>query len=210
MNKNQLKTTPEKPLIFLVGIFISGLTIASILASKIINVYGLYVPAGVLAYSITFMATDTIAEIWGKAKANWVVLVGFISLLVVLVLINIAISLPAAPFWKNQVAFDAILHGTRRIIIASFIAYLISQFHDVWAFHLWKRITQNKYLWLRNNLSTMVSQLLDTVIFITIAFYGLQPIGKLIWGQYVVKLGIAVVDTPFVYLIVYLIRKDRY
>ena len=204
-----MKQDSEIALILLVGIFVSGLTIASILAGKIIDIFGLYVPAGVLAYSITFMATDAIAEVWGKARANWVVIVGFISLMVVLILINIAIILPAAPFWKNQSAFETILHGTSRIIIASFVAYIISQLHDVWAFHLWKKITKGKFLWLRNNLSTMVSQFLDTVIFISIAFYGLQPVGKLIWGQYIVKLGIALLDTPLVYLVVYLIRKKQ-
>ena len=200
-------TKSEKAFLLLVALFVSGLTIASVLASKIIDIFGLYVPAGVLAYSITFIATDVISEIWGKAKANWVVFVGFLSLVVVLILINIAIIIPPAPFWQNQAAFKTILHGTSRIIFASFIAYFISQFHDVWAFHLWKRITRAKHLWLRNNLSTMVSQFLDTIIFITIAFYGLQPIGKLIWGQYIVKLAIALVDTVFVYFIVYFIRN---
>ncbi len=208
MGEKSALDTGEKSFILLVGIFISGLTIASVLASKIISVFGLFVPAGVLAYSITFIATDVISEIWGKEKANWVVLVGFFALLVVLLLINIAIIFPSAPFWKNERAFNTILHGTSRIIIASFTAYLISQFHDVWAFHFWKNITRGRHLWLRNNLSTMVSQFLDTVVFITIAFYGIQPVGELIFGQYIVKLGIALLDTPFIYLAVYSIRKQ--
>lgn len=208
MGEKSALDTGEKSFILLVGIFISGLTIASVLASKIISVFGLFVPAGVLAYSITFIATDVISEIWGKEKANWVVLVGFFALLVVLLLINIAIIFPSAPFWKNERAFNTILHGTSRIIIASFTAYLISQFHDVWAFHFWKNLTRGRHLWLRNNLSTMVSQFLDTVVFITIAFYGIQPVGELIFGQYIVKLGIALLDTPFIYLAVYSIRKQ--
>jgi len=199
----------EKSFILLIGLFVSALTIAAVLASKIMDIGGLYVPAGVLAYSITFIATDVIAEVWGKARANWVVFVGFISLLFVMVLINVAIFVPDAPFWKHQLAFKTILQGTTRIIIASFIAYLISQFHDVWAFHFWKQVTKDKHLWLRNNLSTMVSQFLDTLIFITVAFYGIQPIWELIWGQYVVKLGIALIDTPVVYLLIFWIKKYK-
>ena len=206
MIQNQIRR--DAILFMLIGIFVSGLTIASVLASKIIDIFGLYVPAGVLAYSITFIATDVIAEIWGKIRANMVVWVGFLSLLLVFLLVNLALLMPAAPSWQNQVAFENILHGTSRIIIASFIAYLVSQFHDVWAFHFWKKLTSDKHLWLRNNLSTMVSQLLDTVIFITIAFYGIQPVWKLVWGQYLVKLAIAALDTPLVYGTVYLIRRS--
>ncbi|MBN1351022.1 queuosine precursor transporter [candidate division KSB1 bacterium] len=198
----------EKLFILLIGVFVAGLTIASVLASKIIDLFGLYVPAGVLAYSITFIATDAISEIWGKAKANWVVFTGFLALLVVMLLVNLAIILPAAPFWKNQSEFGVVLRGTNRIILASFIAYLISQYHDVWAFHRWKKLTHGKHLWLRNNLSTIVSQFLDTTIFITIAFYGIQPVWQLIWGQFIVKIAIAVADTPVVYLLVVLIRKN--
>jgi hypothetical protein len=93
-------------------------------------------------------------------------------------------------------------------MIASLVAYVCSQYHDVWAFHFWKRVTSARFLWLRNNASTIVSQLLDSVVFITIAFYGSMPLVPLIVGQWVVKVGIAVlVDTPLVYLLVYLLRR---
>jgi hypothetical protein len=97
---------------------------------------------------------------------------------------------------------------TPRIILASFIAYLLSQTHDVWAFHFWKKLFRGRHLWLRNNISTASSQLLDTVVFISVAFLGIMPVGQLIAGQYVVKLGIALLDTPLVYLLVWLIRKN--
>jgi uncharacterized integral membrane protein (TIGR00697 family) len=92
-------------------------------------------------------------------------------------------------------------------MIASLVAYLCSQYHDVWAFHFWRRVTNARFLWLRNNASTIVSQLLDSVVFITIAFYGRMPVVPLILGQWVVKVGIAVLDTPLVYLLVYLLRQ---
>ncbi|PIZ54623.1 transporter, partial [Candidatus Uhrbacteria bacterium CG_4_10_14_0_2_um_filter_41_7] len=96
-----------------------------------------------------------------------------------------------------------------RITVASFIAYLISQHHDVWAFHFWKKKTNGKHLWLRNNASTVVSQLIDTVVFTFIAFYGVLPIVPLILGTWVVKILIALIDTPFIYGAVWIMDKIK-
>jgi hypothetical protein len=189
------------------SLFVSCITISSILANKIISVMGIYVPAGVIAYSITFIATDVISEVWGKERARDAVFGGFIALFVVFVLIQISLIWPNAPFWTNNDAFASILGSTSRIIIASLTAYLISQMHDVWAFHFWKRMTNNRHLWLRNNLSTAVSQFLDSFIFVTIAFYGVMPIWPLIYGQWLIKFLIAVLDTPIVYGVVIMIQK---
>ena len=197
----------DRAYILLLSIFIGSITIASVLANKIITVFGLFVPAGVLAYSVTFICTDVISEIWGRERANTTILGGFVALVVVLILVQLGLAWPKAPFWENEAAFRSVLGATSRIIVASFIAYLVSQYHDVWAFHFWKRITRHRHLWLRNNLSTAVSQLLDSFIFITIAFYGVMPIGSLIVGQWIVKMAIAALDTPVVYAIVYLIRR---
>ena len=198
----------DRAFIILLSIFIGSITIASVLASKIIDVFGLFMPAGVLAYSITFICTDVISEIWGKKRANATVLGGFIALLCVLLLVQLSLVWPKAPFWTNEAAFNSILGSTSRIIVASFIAYLISQFHDVWAFHFWKKVTKERHLWLRNNLSTAVSQFFDTFIFITIAFYGVMPIGSLIFGQWIVKMTIALLDTPVIYLVVHQVRRS--
>ncbi|BBO91359.1 queuosine precursor transporter [Desulfosarcina ovata] len=207
MEKMNTITPTDRPFIILLSIFIGSITIASVLANKIITVAGLYVPAGVLAYSVTFICTDVISEIWGRERANDVVFGGFMALVGVLILVQLSLAWPKAPFWDNAGAFNSVLGSTSRIIVASFIAYLVSQYHDVWAFHFWKKKTDNRHLWLRNNLSTAVSQFLDSFIFITIAFYGVMPIGSLIVGQWIVKMAIAVLDTPVVYFIVYLIRR---
>jgi len=200
--------TSEKSFIILLSVFVGSITIASVLASKIINVAGFFVPAGILAYSITFVATDVISEIWGKERANITVVGGFIALLAVLGLVHLGLIWPKAPFWNNEDAFQTILGSTPRIILASFVAYLVSQFHDVWAFHFWKRFTNERHLWLRNNLSTAVSQFIDSFLFITIAFYGIMPIGPMILGQWIIKFGIGILDTPAVYFLVWLLR-DR-
>ena len=197
----------DRTYILLLSVFIGCITIASVLANKIITVSGLYVPAGVLAYSVTFICTDVISEIWGRDRANATILGGFVALVAVLLLVQLSMAWPKAPFWDNDDAFRSVLGATSRIIVASFIAYLVSQYHDVWAFHFWKRITNHRHLWLRNNFSTAVSQFLDSFIFITIAFYGVMPIGSLIVGQWIVKMAIAALDTPVVYMIVFLIRR---
>ncbi|HUW22677.1 MAG TPA: queuosine precursor transporter [bacterium] len=199
----------EKIYILLIAIFVGGLVIAGVLASKIVNIAGLIVPGGVFAYSITFPITDIICEVWGKKKGKYVVFSGFITLLVVLALIRLTLIFPKASFWTGEEAFTKILGGTSRIIIASFIAYLVSQYHDIWAFHFWRKVTKGKHLWLRNNASTFVSQFIDTVVFITIAFYGVMPVFTLIKGQYIIKLLIALLDTPIVYFGVWLIRRGK-
>jgi len=193
--------------IILFGIFTGGLVIASVLATKIIVVFGLFVPAGILAYSLTFIATDVISEVWGKQPANRVVLAGFVTLVAVSLLIQLALLWPPAPFWKNKESFDTVLGSTIRVILASLAAYLVSQFHDVWLFHILKRATKGRFLWLRNNVSTMISQFIDSFIFITIAFYGVMPVWPLILGQWAVKLVIALLDTPVIYLLVRILKK---
>ncbi|MGD8368670.1 MAG: queuosine precursor transporter [Desulfobacterales bacterium] len=197
----------DRAFIVLLSIFAGSITIASVLAGKIIGVFGLYVPAGVLAYSITFVCTDVISEIWGKEQAKLAVLGGFAALIVVLVLVQIGLLWPKAPFWPHEEAFDTVLGATPRIIVASFVAYLVSQYHDVWAFHFWKNLTGGRHLWLRNNLSTAASQLLDSVVFITIAFFGVMPVWPLIIGQWIIKFAIAALDTPVVYMAVWLLRR---
>jgi len=200
----------EKIFIVILCLFAGSLTISSILANKIITIWGLYVPAGVLGYSITFFATDTINEIWGKEKAKFAVIGGFVALACTLILISLSLSWAKAPFWQGEEAYNQVLSSTPRIILASFLAYIVSQFHDVWMFHFVKKLTRQRHLWLRNNLSTMISQLIDTVIFITIAFYGVMPIGQMIFGQWLIKCLIAVLDTPFVYSIVWYIRRQMF
>lgn len=197
----------NKGFIILFGIFTGGLVIASVLATKIITIFGLYVPAGILAYSLTFIATDVISEVWGKESANRVVFGGFITLVAASLLIRLALVWPEAPIRNNKAAFDSILGNTSRVIVASLAAYLASQYHDVWMFHILKKASNGRFLWLRNNVSTMISQFIDSFIFITAAFYGVMPVWPLILGQWAVKMLIALLDTPVVYLLVRILKK---
>lgn len=191
--------------LWLSGLFVAVLTISNIIANKIVSVGIWIVPAAIFAYPITFALTDIISEIYGKKAAKQVVWLGLWANVLLVGFVQLAIYLPPAPFYQLNDAFKNVLGGTFRIVIASLIAYLVSQSHDVWAFHMWKKLTKGKHLWLRNNASTMVSQLIDSVLFISIAFYGIVPnnvLINMILSQYSIKLIIALIDTPFVYLVV--------
>lgn len=205
---NQTMSKETKVFLLLSSVFVTLLVVSNIIASKIIMVGELFAPAAVLCYALTFAISDTLAEVWGKEKTKFVVRVGLIVSIISAIMIKLAIIMPAAPFWESQEEYSFILGSNLRIVFASMIAYLVSQHHDVWAFHFWKNKTNGKYLWVRNNLSTLFSQIIDTVIFIFVAFYGTgAPIVTMIISQYVIKLVIALADTPIVYLMVGVIKN---
>ena len=197
---------------FIKYLFLASLLLANILASKIVLIGGLILPAAIILYPLTFLFTDVISEIEGKKSARDLVIAGFYLSCVMVVVLFIGKLLPPAPFWRHQEAYNVILGSTPRIVAASMIAYLVSQNHDVWAFHWWKKKTGGRHLWLRNNMSTVVSQLMDSALFIFIAFVGIYPlavIGTMIASQYMVKLLIALFDTPFCYILVRFYGHDR-
>lgn len=190
--------------------FATLLVVANIIAGKLISIGIWVVPVAVIAYPFTFLVTDVISEIYGRKTATRIIWLGFMASIIMVALIYIGRIIPPSNIWEGQEAYNAILGSVPRIVLASMIAYLISQHHDVIVFHFWKKLTKDKFLWLRNNASTMVSQGIDTVLFITIAFFGVIPtqvLLNMILAQYVIKLCIAVADTPICYALVALIRR---
>ena len=192
--------------VILAAVFVASLVAANMLAVKVVMLWGQVFPAGVLAYSLTFAVTDTIGEIWGRRRTQTVVIAGFLSLLFVWVMTLLAVQLPSAPFFEGHASYTMIFGTANRIIIASLIAYAVSQTCDVYFFHWIRGKTDGKYLWLRNNVSTFLSQTIDTTLFITIAFYGNAPVLTLIGGQLLAKYAIALADTPLIYLLVRFVR----
>jgi queuosine precursor transporter len=196
-------------LAILVSFFVTLLLVANIISVKLIGVGAWVVPAGVIVYPFTFLLTDVIAELYGRRVASRVIWTGFAVSILMVIFVYLARIIPPAGFWEGQAAFDVTLGMVPRIVLASMFAYLISQHHDVMAFHFWRRKTGARHLWLRNNASTMVSQAIDTALFISIAFWGILPasvIFNMMLTQYLIKLGIAALDTPFCYLLVGLLR----
>ncbi|MCK5319765.1 queuosine precursor transporter [Candidatus Parcubacteria bacterium] len=183
---------------------------ANIFANKIVQFGSFTVPAGVITFSMIFFITDLISEKWGKKEAKQAIWAGFFSSLVLVISVYIVIHWQPAIFATEfSEMFAKVLALTPRISLAGFVAYLISQHHDIWAFHFWKKKTNGKHLWLRNNASTIVSQLIDSVVFITIAFYGVFPIWNMILGMWIVKVIIALIDTPFMYGAIWLMDKIK-
>lgn len=210
MRENQINDRSLVGFGILMAIFISAYLFAPILANKILQVGPLAVAGGVIAYSITFPVTDIITEVYGRKYAKLIVTCGFIAQLVVFALIQLVLILPAADFWQDSTGFIATLNSSSRIVIASLTAYLTSQYIDIWVFAVVRRFSGNRYLWLRNNISTCVSKLLDTILFLIIAFYGIYTNAELftiIASTYLIHVVIAFLDTPLVYLGVWAIHK---
>ena len=190
----------------LLGIFVGLIIGMNLLGGKIIDFFGVSASVGIFMVPITFLITDIVAEVYGKKAAQQFVNIGVIALVMIFIYTSIFINLsPNARFLANT-EYRTIFGASLRIIIASIIAFIISQSHDVWAFHYWKKKTGDRFLWLRNNLSTIVSQAIDTLIFMTIAFYKITPqfdfafIIKLAIPFYILKVIFALLDTPFAYL----------
>ncbi|MFA7017816.1 MAG: queuosine precursor transporter [Sphaerochaetaceae bacterium] len=200
----------DSKLLILVGIFTALYTLSNIIAIKQVDLGPFIIPLGVLAIPITFLVTDVINEVYGSDVAKSTVKVGFIAMAFVLVITQIAIRLSPSVIFGGQESYVAIFGAVPRVTLASVCAYIVSQYHDVWAFHFWRKKTDGKYLWIRNNASTVVSQLLDTIIFIVIAFAGVIPFDALkfmILGQLLIKWILALLDTPFCYWLVLWAKK---
>ncbi|MGY8751258.1 MAG: queuosine precursor transporter [Fidelibacterota bacterium] len=209
----------EKLFLFLSGIFLTSLVLANIIGTtKFVIVLGLTVPAGVLAYPFTFLATDLICELYGKKRAQSLVWVGFSMNFFMLGLMMLGHYLKDASGISGATStFESVYEFMIGNVIASMIAYLIAQSVDVKLFHFWKTLTKGKHLWLRNNLSTVVSQLADTTAIMTILYLAnnlgasIQSIGDLvglIFASYMFKVLVALFDTPLFYLGVRLL-KDK-
>lgn len=192
---------------YLIALFPASLIIAGIVGTKIIQVGPLTISGSTIMFSITFLITDILDEFYGKEIALKAVWAGLICYCLAAVTYWISIQIPAAGFWTKGAAYSTILGGSSRIIVASIVAYVITQYSDVWIFDYFKKKHKKKFLWIRNNVSTMTSQFVNTIIFTLIAFAGIAPVMKMMVGAYIVKLGIAAADTPIMYIIRGFYRK---
>jgi uncharacterized integral membrane protein (TIGR00697 family) len=184
----------------LIGLYVACELIANVTASKPIQLGGIVVPAAIFIYTITFTLIDLINESLGKQGARRVILTAFLANLLLAAYAQLAVTLPAASFYTGQAAFAGVLGSTPRIVFASLAAYLISSFVDAEIFAFWKARVHGPR-WLRVLVSNVVSTGVDSMVFITLAFYGVMPTGGLIQGQYIVKMAITLVSLPLIYLV---------
>ena len=204
----------EQLYLVLSGIFIASLVTCNLIANKFVTVdlgFKVFiVSAGILPYPLTFLVTDLISELYGQRKANLVVFSGFIASLFVLLFLWLGGQFNSIPeSLVNDEIYNSVFQNAWRLIAASMIAYLFAQFVDVRIFHFWKKLTDGKHLWLRNNGSTIVSQLVDTTLVICILFVGVwntdQILSAIIDG-WIFKMLMALLDTPIIYGIIYLLK----
>lgn len=203
--------------LILAALFIASLVVSNLIFQKFFywDFFGLYtfeISVGILPYPITFLITDIISEIYGKKKANQVVTAGIFASFFSMLIIYVASSAPATD-WSpiSNSLFHKVFGATAIAVFASMMAYLLAQYIDIHIYHFWKKLTQGKHLWLRNNFSTFLSQFVDTftVLFLLCSF------GKIEWelfsgllaGGFLFKVLVAAIDTPFLYAAVYTFRK---
>jgi queuosine precursor transporter len=219
-----LTTTVEQKksyryLSFVTAIFVTVLIISNIIAVKLVQIFGLILPAAVVLFPIAYIFGDILTEVYGYKQARRVIWTGFFCNLLAVIAIWIAGLLPAAPFWnagvyaspqEAQLAYQAVLGFTPRLLLASFAAYLVGEFLNAYVLAKLKLKTQGRFLWLRTISSTIVGQGADSAIFITVAFLGIIPAAGMVtavlsqWGFKVVYEALA---TPLTYWVVNRLKR---
>lgn len=184
----------------LIGLYIACELIANVTASKPVQVGGIVVPAAIFIYTLTFTLIDLINESLGREGARKVILTAFLANLLLAAYVQLAVILPPASFYSGQEAFSRVLGSTPRIVFASLTAYLVSSLIDAEIFAFWRARIQ-RFKWTRVFVSNGISTWVDSVIFITLAFYGTMPVWVLIKGQYLIKMAITVLSLPLIYLV---------
>ena len=208
--------------LILSGIFIASLVSCNLIFQKFFEIeiwlpfvgnYTFAQSVGLLPYPITFLVTDIISEIYGKDRANQVVTSGLVASIFMLIVVTMADIIPMAP-WSpvDSDTFHKVFGLSAAAVFASMMAYLFAQYVDIRIFHFWKRLTKGKHLWLRNNASTVFSQFIDTSsVLLLLCFFGVigwERFGVLLLNGFLFKVFFAAFDTPFVYMIVYYLRKE--
>ncbi len=192
--------------VFLTAILISS----NVVAVKIIDVWGVVVPAGIILFPLSYILNDVLAEVYGFSLVRRSILLAFAGNLIFVLSIYLAIKLPGAAFWSLETEFEQILGFTPRLLTASFIAYLVGSFVNSWVMVKLKSLTNSKYLWLRTIGSTIIGEGLDSLVFIVIAFGGMYTSGiimMMLLTQWTVKVVYEVIATPLTYKAVHYIEK---
>jgi hypothetical protein len=195
-----------------VALFVTCLVTSNIMSVKLINVFGLVLPAGVLIFPISYITGDVLTEVYGYTQARRVIWLGFFCNFIVVIAIWLGKVIPPAAFWEGQAAYELILGYTPRLLMASFLAYLVGEFFNAFIMAKMKILTKGRWLWTRTISSTLVGQGLDSLVFITLAFAGMIPIKALamaIITQWLVKSAYEAAATPLTYISVRFLKKHE-
>ncbi|NPA26537.1 MAG: queuosine precursor transporter [Chloroflexi bacterium] len=202
-----------------VAFFVASLIVSNIIAAKLVNLFGLVLPAAVILFPVTYILGDVLTEVYGYARARRAIWVGFAANALAVAAIAIGGWLPPASFWtlgvydspaQAQQAYQALLGFTPRLLVASFSAYLVGEFLNAWVLAKLKVRTQGRYLWMRTIGSTIVGQGADAAVFITLAFWGVLPpgaLGQAILSQWGFKVAYESLATPLTYWVVNRLKR---
>lgn len=196
--------------VVIVAVFVMCLIVANIIAVKLVTVFGLIVPAAVIIFPVSYIFGDVLTEVYGYQRARQVIWLGFFCNLLAVIAIWLGQVLPAASFWDGQASYERILGYTPRLLVASFIAYLIGEFANAFVLAKMKIATNGRWLWMRTIGSTLVGQALDSTVFITVAFIGTIPGDGLlsaVVSQWLFKSAYETVATPFTYAVVAFLKR---
>ncbi|OPY70476.1 MAG: Inner membrane protein YhhQ [Syntrophorhabdaceae bacterium PtaU1.Bin034] len=196
--------------VLVVAIFTTCLITSNIIAVKLVRVFGLVMPAGVIIFPLSYIFGDVLTEVYGYRQARRVIWLAFFCNLLTVVAIWAAQMLPSAPFWDAQASYERILGYTPRLLAASFLAYLVGEFTNSFVLAKMKIATKGRWLWTRTVGSTLVGQALDSGVFVALAFYGSIPGNVLLSAmvtQWLTKSAYEAVVTPFTYLAVNFLKK---
>jgi uncharacterized integral membrane protein (TIGR00697 family) len=196
-------------LVVVVVLFVTVLVTANIIAVKLVVIAGEILPAAIIIFPVSYIIGDILTEVYGYQRARMIIWLGFLCNLLVVGVIWIAGLLPAAEFWKeNEMAYETILGYGPRLLVASFAAYLVGEFANAMTLSRMKIATDGRWLWTRTIGSTVVGQMLDSMVFIGIAFAGQVPdLWRLIWVQWFAKVIYEIAATPVTYGIVTWLKR---
>ena len=184
----------------LIGLYVACVVVATVIAAKLFTIGTVVLSATVMTYSLTFLFTDMLSEFYGKKAAHNAIITAVLADVLLVGTIYAALRWTPASFWEGQDAMEAALGQTPRIVLASVSAYVLAQLTDVTIFHRIKDLHGKRLLWVRNNVSTLSGQTVDSIVFYTIGFLGVAPLLPLIGWTLLAKVVIAIVDTPVMYL----------
>jgi len=196
--------------VVITAVFVTALVTANIIAVKLVSVFGLILPAAVVIFPVSYIFGDILTEVYGYRLARRVIWLGFFCNLLAVIAIWLGQVLPAASFWDAQAAYERILGYTPRLLIASFLAYLVGEFANAFVLAKMKIATQGRWLWTRTIGSTLIGQGLDSLVFITLAFVGTIPPEGLVTAiitQWLFKTGYETLATPLTYAIVTQLKR---
>jgi uncharacterized integral membrane protein (TIGR00697 family) len=196
--------------VFVVAIFVTCLVTANIISVKLVTVFGLVLPAGILIFPVSYISGDIMTEVYGYAQARRVIWLGFFCNFIMVIAVWLGKVMPPASFWDAQLAYERILGFTPRLLAASFLAYLIGEFFNAFVMAKMKIVTNGRWLWMRTIGSTLVGQGLDSAVFITLAFAGTIPSKALVFAvvtQWLIKSAYEAAATPLTYISVWFLKR---